>query len=98
MPHARDVRGLSRYILMGQIVSILMGLAGLVAIGLFFDPAIVGIAAKKTGGVPRPVTLFDGRYWLRLFCALFCRDFHALVMTSDMDLAQYNASVNECVN
>jgi hypothetical protein len=47
MPHARDIRGLSRYILMGQIVSILMGLAGLVAIGLFFDPAIVGIAAKK---------------------------------------------------
>jgi hypothetical protein len=47
MLHARDVRGLSRYILMGQIVSILMGLAGLVAIGLFFDSAIVGISAKQ---------------------------------------------------
>jgi hypothetical protein len=47
MPHARDVRGLRRYMLMGQIVSILMGLAGLVAISLFFDPAIVGIAAKQ---------------------------------------------------
>ena len=47
MPHARDVRGLRRYTLIGQMVSILMGLAGLVAIGLFFDPAIVGIATKQ---------------------------------------------------
>jgi hypothetical protein len=47
MPHARDVRGLRRYMLIGQIVSILMGLAGSVAIGLFFDPAIVGIAAPQ---------------------------------------------------
>jgi hypothetical protein len=47
MLHARDVRGLRRYMLLGQIVSVLMGLAGLVPIGLFFDPAILGIGAKQ---------------------------------------------------
>ncbi len=46
MPHARDVRGLRFYMLTGLIVSILMGLAGLALISLFFDPAITGIAAK----------------------------------------------------
>jgi hypothetical protein len=47
MPQSRDVRGLRLYSLIGQIVSILMGLAGLVAISLFFDPTIMGIAAKN---------------------------------------------------
>jgi hypothetical protein len=47
MLQARDVRGLRNYILLSQIVSILTGLSGLVAIGLFFDPAIAGIAAKQ---------------------------------------------------
>jgi hypothetical protein len=50
MPPTRDVRGLRYYMLMGQIVSILMGLAGLVAITLFFDPAIMGITAKQQAG------------------------------------------------
>jgi hypothetical protein len=47
MLHARDVRGLRHHVLLSQIVSILMGLSGLVAIGLFFDPAIAGITAKQ---------------------------------------------------
>ncbi|QUS62527.1 hypothetical protein IQE94_17895 (plasmid) [Synechocystis sp. PCC 7339] len=47
MSHARDVRGLRRYVLMGQILSILMGLAGLISISLFIDPAIMGIASKQ---------------------------------------------------
>jgi hypothetical protein len=38
MKQARDVRGLQRYMLLGQVVSSLMGLMGLCAIGLYFDP------------------------------------------------------------
>jgi hypothetical protein len=47
MNHARDVRGLKRYMLLGQVVSILMGLMGLCAIGLYFDPAWLGLAAQS---------------------------------------------------
>jgi hypothetical protein len=47
MLHARDVRGLRHYVLLSQIVSILTGLSGLVAIWLFFDPAIAGIVARQ---------------------------------------------------
>ena len=47
MSHTRDVRGLHRYMLTGQIVSILMGLVGLVSVSLFFDPSTVGIAIKQ---------------------------------------------------
>jgi hypothetical protein len=47
MEHARDVRGLQRYMLLGQVVSILMGLMGLCSIGLYFDPAWLGLAAQS---------------------------------------------------
>ena len=47
---------------------------------------------------PGSSTLFDGRYWLYLFCALFCRGFHALGTSSDVDLAQYDISTNGFVD
>jgi hypothetical protein len=47
MEHVRDVRGLKRYMLLGQIVAIAMGLMGLCAIGLYFDPAWLGLAAQS---------------------------------------------------
>jgi hypothetical protein len=46
MPHTRDVRGLRNYMLTGLIVSILMGLAGCASVILFFNPALLGIAAQ----------------------------------------------------
>jgi hypothetical protein len=46
MNHTRDVQGLKRYMLLGQVVSILMGLMGLFSIGLYFDPARLGLAAQ----------------------------------------------------
>jgi hypothetical protein len=47
MNHARDVRGLKRYMLLGQVVSMLMGLMGLCTIGLYFDPGWLGLAAQS---------------------------------------------------
>jgi hypothetical protein len=47
MEHARDVRGLQRYMLLGQAISILMGLMGLCPIGLYLNPAWLGLAAQS---------------------------------------------------
>jgi hypothetical protein len=47
MEHARDVRGLQRYMLLGRAISILMGLMGLCSIGLYLNPAWLGLAAQS---------------------------------------------------
>jgi hypothetical protein len=69
----RDIRGLRRYMLLGQVVSIMVFLFGLLSLCLFVDPALVGIVGKEQGdyrGVP--MWLFIGIAFIPfgLFCAI----------------------------
>jgi hypothetical protein len=49
MKHVRDIRKLRQYLLFGQAASLLIFLAGILSICLFFNPEIVGIPQQEYG-------------------------------------------------
>jgi hypothetical protein len=48
MNHTRDISALRRYMLIGQLVSILILLFGTLSVCLFINPALIGIVSTQT--------------------------------------------------
>jgi hypothetical protein len=48
MNHTRDISALRRYMLIGQLVSILILLSGTLSVCLFINPALIGIVGTQT--------------------------------------------------
>ncbi|WP_310424768.1 hypothetical protein [Chamaesiphon sp. VAR_48_metabat_135_sub] len=48
MIHTRDILALRRYMLIGQLISILVLLFGILSVCLFINPSLIGIVSKQT--------------------------------------------------
>jgi hypothetical protein len=65
MTYTRDIHALHRYTILGQVLSLLLLLPGLVSLGLFFEPSLVGIAPQQQGVYRgQPVWLVAGVFFL----------------------------------